>query len=100
MESCGVDAGPFGGEGSRFDGRPLAFCRGEPLSARLPSYWRLDVRVQKRELFETWYFDFYVDVMNVTFNWEVIGYETRMDGTQEPIEVPLFIPMLGLRGKF
>ncbi|MBM4318906.1 MAG: TonB-dependent receptor, partial [Deltaproteobacteria bacterium] len=78
-------------------------CDGEPLSGRLPPFWRLDLRVQKRELFDTWYFDFYVDVINVTFNKEVVGYslqETATGVTEEPEEVPIFIPMLGLRGQF
>ena len=77
-----------------------AICRGKPLSGRLPAYWRIDARMQKRELFDTWYFDYYVDIINVTFNWEVIGYDTNMDGTTQPIELPLFIPTMGLRARF
>lgn len=75
-------------------------CLAAPLSGRLPSYWRLDVRIQKRELFDTWYFDFYMDITNVTFNWEVVGYELQPDGTEAPVEAPIFIPMVGLRGRF
>ena len=32
---------------------PSATCRAEPFSQRLPDFWKLDVRVQKREIFET-----------------------------------------------
>ena len=75
-------------------------CTGEPFSRRLPGFWRVDARVQKRELYETWYFDFYIDVINVTFNREVVGYEVEPDGRVQAIRVPIFVPMLGLRGQF
>lgn len=75
-------------------------CEGEPLSGRLPGYWRLDVRWQKRELYDTWYFDYYVDIINATFNWETIGYELDHRGEPKAIELPLFVPMTGVRGRF
>ena len=75
-------------------------CRGAPLSGRLPSFWRIDMRIQKRELFETWHLDFYIDVLNLTFNKETIGYEYDANGERKAIKVPIFIPMLGLRGQF
>jgi TonB family protein len=78
----------------------LGTCRGDPFSRRLPGFWRLDLRIQKRELFDTWYFDFYIDVMNVTFNKEVIDYEIDWDGTRKPVKFPILVPMLGLRGQF
>ncbi len=74
-------------------------CRGKPLSRRLPPFWRIDFRVQKRELFKTWYIDFYMDIFNLTFNKETIGYEFD-EGRRKPIKVPIFIPMVGLRGQF
>lgn len=74
-------------------------CRGKPLSKRLPAFWRIDFRVQKRELFKTWYIDFYMDIFNLTFNKETIGYEFD-EGRRKPIKVPIFIPMVGLRGQF
>jgi hypothetical protein len=75
-------------------------CTDPPFSDRLPSFWRVDARVQKRELYDTWYFDFYVDVINVTFNRETVGYEVDEDGRIRPIRVPIFVPMLGLRAQF
>ncbi len=75
--------------------------RGAANSARLPNYWRVDFRVQKREVFETWYFDFYVDLFNATFQWETVGYDVNdSTGELEPQEVPLFVPMIGIRGQF
>ena len=80
---------------SRFD--PAATCFGEPFSERLPDFWKLDVRIQKREIFETWYFDFYVDVLNVTFNRETVNYSFDEDGNMEADKALFFVPMLGLR---
>jgi TonB family protein len=85
------------GEGySYFEGR-----RGQPNAARFPTYWRIDARIQKREVFDTWYFDFYVDLFNASFNWETIGYSVDADtGVLVEEVIPLFIPMIGVRGEF
>jgi len=72
---------------------------GAPLSKRLPWFWRIDARVQKRELFDTWYFDFYIDVINLTFNQETIGYELDERGAPRAVKVPIFVPMVGIRGE-
>jgi TonB family protein len=75
--------------------------RGVVNSQRLPNYWRLDLRVQKREVFETWFFDFYIDFFNVAFQWETIGYEwDEMANVWREDQVPLFLPMVGIRGEF
>ena len=74
--------------------------RGAPNSDRLPNYWRIDVRIQKREVFETWYFDFYIDVLNVTFNRETIDFSVDRRGNQEADQALFFVPMLGLRAVF
>jgi len=73
---------------------------GRPFSERLPSFWKLDVRVQKREVFETWYFDFYIDVLNVTFNRETIDISVDHRGNQKTDQALFFVPMLGLRAVF
>ncbi len=75
--------------------------RGATNSARLPSYWRVDLRVQKREVFDTWFFDFYIDLFNALFQWETVGYDIDPDtGQPEAEEVPLFVPIIGIRGEF
>ena len=72
-------------------------CQGEPFSKRLPGFWRIDVRIQKREVFDTWHFDFYIDILNVTFNQETVSFETDWDGTRRAEKALFFVPMLGLR---
>ncbi len=73
---------------------------GPPFSERLPDFWKLDVRIQKREVYETWYFDFYIDILNVTFNQETIGFEVDRRGGQKAQKSLFFVPMLGLRAVF
>ena len=59
------------------------------------------MRIQKREVFDTWFFDFYIDFFNAAFQFETIGYEVdSLTGQLEPEEVPLFVPMIGIRGEF
>jgi len=58
-------------------------------------------RVQKREVFKTWFFDFYIDFFNAAFQWETVGYEfDPVTGQEVPETLPLFVPMLGIRGEF
>ena len=71
---------------------------GRPFSERLPDFWKLDVRI--REVFETWYFDFYIDILNVTFNRETVDYQVDERGNQVADKALFFVPMLGLRAVF
>lgn len=74
---------------------------GEPNSARFPSYWRIDVRIQKREVFDTWFFDFYIDFFNAAFRFETIEYTYDTFLVEKvPETLPLFVPMIGVRGEF
>jgi len=79
---------------------PSGTCRGKPFSKRLPDFWRMDLRIQKREVFDTWYFDFYVDALNFTFNRETVNYSVGQEGDQVADEALFFVPMLGLRAVF
>jgi TonB family protein len=73
---------------------------GEPGSARLPTFFALDLRVDKTWTFPKWAFSLYLDVQNVTNtrNLEVIGWswdfarETGIKG------LPI-LPIFGLRGE-
>ena len=78
-----------------FEGREGAYN-----ADRLPNYWRIDLRVQKREVFETWFFDFYIDFFNAAFQFETIDRDVDFNGDIINVTVPLFIPMIGIRGEF
>ena len=79
---------------------PSGIGHGRPFSRRLPDFWKLDIRIQKREVFESWYFDFYIDLLNMTFNRETIGFELDRNGKQRAQKSLFFVPMLGLRAAF
>jgi hypothetical protein len=72
---------------------------------RLPSFWRIDARIEKREAFDTWYLDFYVDWLNISLQREVTGYRYETDQRTGELrrisEGPvLTIPTMGLRAEF
>lgn len=72
-------------------------------SERLPPFYRLDLRVDKKWTFETWWFALYFEFINVTFTAEPLSMEC--DAYEEPhvyvSEVPyIVIPTLGFRGVY
>lgn len=74
---------------------------GEYFSRRLPAFFQLDVRVDKRFVYEKWILSLYADVQNVTNrqNAETLVY--NFDYTQEKYLNGLpIIPSLGVRGEF
>ena len=74
---------------------------GERFSRRLPAYFQLDVRVDKRFVFDTWSFSVYADVQNVTNRQNVEGVSWNFDYTEEQYLSGLpILPALGVRGEF
>jgi hypothetical protein len=78
-------------------------------SDRLPSFWRVDARIEKREAFDTWYLDFYVDWLNISLQREITDYTwlETMDPVTGQVVVKkhgngplLTIPTMGLRAEF
>ena len=71
---------------------------------RLPSFWRIDARIEKREAFDTWYLDFYVDWLNISLRQEVSSYEYFLDrfgnARRRGVGGILTIPTIGLRAVF
>jgi TonB family protein len=78
--------------------RPIA---GPPNSSRLPAYSEIDVRLDKRWIFDTWMLDLYLDVRNVLNRHNVEGYAYNYDYTQSTAVTGLpIVPSLGIRGEF
>lgn len=81
---------------------PRASFEADPLAqdrnlGRLPDFWRFDLRIDKREAFDTWYLDFYVDWLNITFQREAPSWDYRR---MQPETVLLTIPTIGLQVVF
>ena len=64
---------------------------------RLPDFWRVDLRIEKREAFETWYLDFYVDWLNISLQREATSWDS---GRMQPQTILLTIPTIGLQATF
>ncbi len=74
---------------------------GAPNSRRLPDFFQLDVRVDKRFVFKDWMLALYVDVQNVTNRQNVEGVLNSYDYSQEAFVTGLpILPVLGMRGEW
>lgn len=74
---------------------------GLPWSQRLPDFWQLDVRLDKRFVFRDWVLSLYLDVQNVTNHGNVEGVFYNYDYTQRQyVYGILILPALGVRGEF
>jgi len=70
---------------------------------RLPSFWRIDARIEKREAFDTWYLDFYIDWFNISLRREVTAYDYPLVNgvvVRRSHTALLTIPTFGLRAVF
>ena len=77
---------------------PLA---GEPWSKRLPDFFQLDVRIDKRFVFDRWMLALYVDVQNVTNRQNVEGTTNNYDYTRTQFIYGLpIIPAAGVRAEW
>jgi TonB family protein len=74
---------------------------GEPWSERLPDFFQLDARLDKRFVFKDWVLAVYLDVQNVTNNRNIEGIFYNFDYTQRQNVYGLpIVPSLGLRGEW
>ncbi len=96
-----------------YTGRPYSpQVRGIPVppfdSLRLPAFYRLDVRLEKRwRAFGTGELALVIEGMNVTLNKEAVGVTCKNDGTLLPLKLdtcepqmigPVAVPSIGLEG--
>ena len=68
---------------------------------RLPDFWQLDVRIDKRFVFRSWILSIYLDFYNVTNNANIEGYTYSHDYTRRIVTGGLpIIPSFGMRATF
>ena len=65
----------------------------------LPAFYRLDLRIERKFVFDRFILTPYLDVANVTFNRELVQYVSTLDGSK-PSYLRLVLPTLGLSGAF
>jgi TonB family protein len=88
---------------SAFDSDHSAYFPGlhPPFASRLPDFFQLDVRIDKRFVFKKWIFAMYLDLANVTNRGNVEGYAYSYDFTRRaPVNGLPILPSLGLRASF
>jgi hypothetical protein len=73
-------------------------------TARLPPYFRLDLRASKTWLADAFSVELYLDLLNASFQSEVLSY-AYFGGLGQPLQkIPntafVFVPSLGLRGRY
>lgn len=80
------------------------FAEGEKNSERFPDYHQLDIRIDKRFLFENWTLSVYLDLWNVYNRQNVADYiySAAMDGSinRRAIYDFTLLPILGVSAKF
>ncbi|WP_163991457.1 TonB-dependent receptor domain-containing protein [Pyxidicoccus caerfyrddinensis] len=84
-------------------GRPRWVRVDEDRVERLGSFFRVDFRAAKSWAMEDFTLDAYLDVLNISAQWETFGYEYRLDiegPVREPLRLPVILPMLGLKGTY
>ena len=64
---------------------------------RFSDFWRVDLRIEKREAFDTWYLDFYVDWLNISLRREATAWD---DQRMRAETILLTIPTIGLQAVF
>jgi len=71
--------------------------------ARLPPFFRLDVRASKEWTLRDFMLELYFDFFNLSFSQEVYGFTYGASDaglTKQASAVPVFIPSLGLKGTY
>ncbi|MFA6977803.1 MAG: TonB-dependent receptor [Ignavibacteriaceae bacterium] len=73
-------------------------------SSRLPDYHKLDIRIDKKFVFEKWTLTAYLDLWNVYNRENVLSYSSKVDATGVITTTPRLdfgiLPILGLSAQF
>ena len=75
-------------------------------AGRLASFFRVDARIAKSWAYQDFTLDASLDVLNLSAQQEIIAYEYRFDGpegvepTRAPIQIPIIVPLFGLKATY
>ncbi len=90
-----------GTRGMFYTGLPKARDPSDPGSTRLPPFFRLDLRVEKRfQLSPSAWLAFVAEWMNATLSKEAVTTRCTLSGCEAETIGPITIPSLGLEGAF
>jgi hypothetical protein len=81
-------------------GRPVLVNGAEAETfVRLPAFYQLDLRAERRFLFDAFALTAYAEIVNVTVTREVYQITQAPDGDTTQHSLRVFLPSLGLRGE-
>jgi len=66
----------------------------------IPPYAQLDLRAERRMLFDSFILDVFIDVANATYNRELVQYAVANNGEAKPSYLHVFLPTVGVHGQF
>lgn len=70
-------------------------------SERLPAFHQLDIRIDKRWVFDNWMLTAYLDLQNAYNQSNITGYSYNYDSSQKRARQSLpILPVIGLKGEF
>lgn len=81
-------------------GRNVPLYTGNGDYRQTPAYYQLDLRAERRILFDRFVLDVFIDVANATFNRELIEYVSTGPNESEPSYLRIALPTIGLHGEF
>jgi hypothetical protein len=84
-----------------YTGLPKAPDPSDPESTRLPPFFRVDLRLEKRwDLGKKWWISFVAEWMNATLSKEAVSTTCNLNGCQAQDIGPVTVPSLGVEGGF
>jgi len=90
----------LGAKGHLNTGRPVPVANTLPLQTdRLPLYYQIDLRAERRFVFDRYTLTGYAELLNATFNRQIDGLADGWNGRQAS-GYSVVVPSLGLRGDF
>jgi hypothetical protein len=91
----------FGGRAHFNTGRPYLVSRatGESFE-RLPPFYHLDLRIDRRVVYDKFLLNFYVELVNATLSRQVYGVEPAPGGGVQQQSFRIVLPSIGVRGEF
>ena len=84
-------------------GRWAPVIDGGGIYQQLPAYYQIDLRAERRFIFDRFVMDVYADLANVTRDNEVLQLNASISGDSQvitPGQVDLFLPTIGLHAQF
>jgi hypothetical protein len=97
---CRMGAYQVGARWHLNTGRPVLVGGGQNEAfVRLPAFYQLDLRAERRFLFDAFTLDLYLEIVNATLTREVYQLDEAPDGSLSQRSLRVVLPSLGVRGE-